>query len=196
VSGRKHLFLIGNSPFGVSNPYVKDESDGRVYVFTGSTLSELEGAQVRLVDRALHSFKPAEFDELTVAVGQKKRDFTQPTAEPNQPSKLLSKKSGKAEELAKNWHDKLWRQLVSDVLGKGENPAGGVPTVAVRIDYREKGKTVGFIEVGRVTQAAPANTSAPPASEIYARTEHTAGWVKMGQNTEDLLKEADKVVAE
>ena len=37
--------------------------------------------------------------------------------------------------MAKNWHDKVWRMMVTEVLGKGELPSGGTPEVACKVEY-------------------------------------------------------------
>jgi hypothetical protein len=37
--------------------------------------------------------------------------------------------------------------------------------------------------------------AAPPKADLYARTEHTAGWVKLPASAEELFKEAEKVAA-
>jgi hypothetical protein len=199
ASGSTHAYTIGASPFGVSDPYVKDEADGKVYVLGGGVTSDLDSAAIRLVDRDLHSWKPTEFDGLTITFGDKKRElFRAPTESPTQ-FKLASK-SGRTDDLAKNWHDKVWRMLVTDVLGKGETPKNGEPVVVMRIDYTQHGRSRGFLEVARVAAKPPeptASTSSPPPppqpGEVYARTEHTAGWVKIGGNVEDLLREAPGV---
>ena len=67
--GVTHKFAVGSSPFGVSDPYVKDESDGRVYVLGGGVINDLDAAGVRFVDRALHAFKPGDYDTGTVSAG-------------------------------------------------------------------------------------------------------------------------------
>jgi hypothetical protein len=196
--GDKRVLVVGTSPFGVSDPYVKDERDGRVYVLGGGVLTDLDNAGVRLVDRALHTIKGQDFDALTVEAGGKKRELVQTSAETPLAAKLASKKTPqKPDELAKNWHDKVWRLIVTEALGKDELPAGGAPQPALRIEYTLRGKTRGFLELGRVNAPAPANTSMPPAAtvEIFGRSEHTAGWVKVPANAEDLLKEAEKVAA-
>jgi hypothetical protein len=202
--GAKHVFQIGSPKFNVTEPYVLDETDKRVYVLGGQVVSDLDAAGVRLVDRALHSFKPADFDGIAVSVGNKKRELTQTGQQTPATTKLNSKKSGKPDEQAKNWFDKLTRLYVSDVLGKGEEPKGGKPELALRVDYVDHGKALGWVEIGRVaalTPPVPANTSHPapapttPTSDIYARSEHTAGWVKLPPTAEDILKEADKIVA-
>jgi hypothetical protein len=200
VKGQTRSFAIGTPPFNVSDPYVMDEADKRVYVLGGGVISDLDSSAVRLVDRTVHAFKPAEFDGLTVAAGNKKRELTQTTGDTPASVKLSSKKTGKVDEQAKNWHDKLWRLYVTEVLGKGEKPAGGEPTLGLRLEYFERGKQKGFLELGRVPAPAPAApasmpTTPPPANELYARSEHTAGWVKLPPSADDLLKEADKIVA-
>jgi hypothetical protein len=204
AKGEKHTFLVGTSPFSVSEPYVKDDHDGRVYVLGGGVISDLDSAATRLVERTLHGFKPGEFDALMVASGDKKRDLTAPPSDNPMAAKLVSKKTGKTDDLAKNWHDKLWRSMIIDVLGKGELPKAGAPEVACKVEYQEKGKPKGFIELGRTAAATPpppANVSMPTppppatAQDTWARSEHTAGWVKLPQSADEIIKECAKVAA-
>ncbi len=201
--GGKRVFLIGQSPFNVSEPYVMDEGDKRVYVLGGGVIADLDAAGVRLVDRTLHAWKPNEYDALTIVAGGKIREVVQIGREQPATAKLASKKTpAKADEMVKNWHDKLWRTYVTDVLGKSEAPVGGAPAILLKVDYFEGGKPRGFIEIGRgvaLPPPAPANTSAPPPpappAEIFGRSEHTAGWVKLPASVDDVLKEADKIAA-
>ena len=83
--------------------------------------------------------------------------------------------------MSKNWHDKLWRVTVAEVLGKGEMPANGTPDVVCRIEYGWKGKPKGFVELGHVAPPPVAsNVPAPPtATEAWARSERTASWDKL-----------------
>ncbi len=196
--GETRTLDVGNSPFGVSDPYVKTQ-DGKVYVLGNSVVSDLESAAIRLVERNLHAFKPQEWNELKIAAGGKTRELVQTNPEQPLATKLAPKKNAsKPDEMAKNWHDKLWRLYVTEVLGKGEKPAAGEPQIVLRVDYSDHGKARGFIEIGHVQALAPANAASsqpPPASEIFARTEHTAGWAKLPPSAEDLLREAEKVAA-
>lgn len=196
--GEKHKFILGVPPAGVSDPYLKNERDGRVYVLGRALQGELDSAQVRLVDRTLHGFKQGEFDQLTVVVGGKRRELVQRHADNPQTATLApAKNPDKADSMAKNWHDKVWRLFAVDVLGKGEAPPQGAPTVALRIDYRLRKKPVGWIEIGRSSPPKPQSSTPtpPPAPEFYAKSEHSAGWVKLPTTTEDVLKEAEKVAA-
>jgi hypothetical protein len=199
--GQKRVLLVGISPFGMSDPYVRDEADNKVYVLGGGVFADLDNAALRLVDRQLHDWKTSDFDGMTITVGDKKRELVQQSPEVPAQAKLASK-SGKTDELAKNWHDKIFRVLVSDVLGKGETPVTGEPVVSLRIDYTMKGRPKGFLEIGKVTPKPPENaveSSAPPPpaqpTEYFARTETTAGWVKLGGATEPLLLEGAKIAA-
>jgi hypothetical protein len=194
----KHTFAVGSSPMGVSDPYAKDEQDGRVYVLGGGVIADLESASTRLVDRTLHTFKPADFDGITVTGAGKTHAFGAPQADNQFAAKLIEPKTGKPAEVAKNWHDKVWRSMVTDVLGKGETPEHGTPEVGCKIEYTWHGKSKGFIEIGRLTPAAPPVSSSPAApppvvSEAWARTEHTSGWVKLPSNADDLLRDCSKV---
>src|SRR5207302_1149196 len=117
--GVKHSFAIGSSPFGVSDPYVKDEQDGRVYVLGGGVINDLESAGLRLVDRQLHVLKPGDYDAVTISAGGKSRTLQAPSSENQFAAKLVNAKTGKPDDMAKNWHDKVWRLMVTEVLGKG-----------------------------------------------------------------------------
>lgn len=201
VRGQKHSFAAGQPAFYVSEPYVLDESDKKVYVLGNGVLSDLDNAASRFIDRTMHGFKANELDGVTVSSGGKKRELVQ-VGEPSPTQitiKLAPKKSpDKLDEQARNWHDKLWRLFPIDILGKGEMPAAGKPDLKLRVDYSYRGKALGFIEIGRVTPPPPAQNASsapPPAPEVYARTEHTAGWVKLSPSADDVLKEADKIAA-
>jgi hypothetical protein len=89
---------------------------------------------------------------------------------------------GAPDEFASNWHDKLWRLLGVEVLGRGEVPSAGEPKVELRVDYRSGSRPVGFVELGK---AGP---------DTFARTEHSAGWIRLGPGTGQLLDEREQVV--
>jgi hypothetical protein len=192
--GVTHVFDVG-APTGVSDPYVKDGKDGRVYVLGSGIISDLDSAAVRLVDRRLHSFEPLDWNGLTVTAGAKKRELVQ-QGEKQVELKLLSKKTQKPDTEAKNWHDKVFRLVVTEVLGQGEKPEAGEPQPLLKLEYTNKGKPRGWLEIGRAPAPIPANTSMPaPNGALYARSERTAGWMKLAGTAEDVVKEADKVVA-
>jgi hypothetical protein len=193
VEGRtgKYAFRISTSVLGAGSPYLQNVQDGRVYLLGNTALSDLESAPVRLVDRQLHTFKLPEVDSFVVKVNDKQRTFSI-KAIANQPTIVAPKKSPqKPDEFVRNWHDKMWHLVVLDVLGKGDVPASGEPNVALRLEYSNRGNRVGWLEL-----ATPAASSSANARELYARSEHTIGWVKVHSASEDQLKEANRVVTE
>jgi len=193
--GVKHTFDVGASPFGVSDPYVK-ASDGKVYVLGGGVINDLESAGVRLIDRQLHAFKPGDFDAVTITAGGKSRTLQVPPAENQFAAKLLGK-GGKPDDMAKNWHDKVWRIMVTDVLGKSEQPTSGTPEVACKVEYGWRGKPKGFVELAHITPPPVASNVSAPASavEVWGRSERTASWDKLPGNADDMIKECSKIAA-
>jgi len=199
--GEKREFTIGQPAQGGSESYLRDAKDGRTYLMPRTLMSDLQGASHRLIDRRIHAFKVADFDRLTVTVGGKSRDFVvtnraNPTAYKLAPAATPDK----PDETARNWHEKVWRMFPTEILGKGEAPPAGQPQVALKVAYFDGSRSVGWIEIGKldVPASAPATPAAsstplPPHIETYARTEHTVGWVRLG-NDPGALQEAEKLV--
>jgi hypothetical protein len=188
----KHRFKISTTVLGAGSPYLQSEPDGRVYLLGNPAVSDLESAPVRLVDRTLHAFKVSDFDGFSVKAGNKSREFVARILNPKAAVVAPKSAPNKPDEFARNWHDKVWRLVVLEVLGKGEVPPTGEPLVAVRIDYSKKGSAVGWLELARPGAAASASVN----KELYARSEHTAGWVKLPAAVEEIIKEAPKIASE
>lgn len=186
VSGQPHVFLVSNPMPGMIGTYLKAEKDGAIFLLTGSLLSELEPSSQALVDRRLHTFRGPEFDEFVVASGADKKAYLQKDAEIPQTMKVMAKETpDKADDLVRNWHDKVWNRLiVTEVLGKDEVPKSGAPKVELRVDYLGRGTQKGFIELGK-----------GPGGDLWARTENTANWVGLHTGTDDLIAEAKKFIA-
>jgi hypothetical protein len=184
--GGATTFTISTASPTVGSTYLRNDKDGRVYLASRTDIADLQAAATGLVDRRLHTFKPNEFDGLTVKVGEKQRELVH-QVEPGAPSgKLAPKKTpDKPDDFARNWHDKLWRVAVIDVLGKDEVPASGAPTVVLRVDYLNRGKPQGFFELAKGKNP----------NELFARSEHTAGWVQIQASAADLLKEGERVAS-
>ncbi len=183
VAGQAHVFTVSTPMPGTVGNYLRDEKDSAVYLLTGSLLSELEPASQSLVDRRLHTFRGPDFDEFVLTFDDKKRAFLQKDAEIPSTMKVFPKETPeKTDDLVRNWHDKVWNRLiVTEVLGKGENPQGGAPKVELRIDYLARGKSKGFVELGKSS-----------SGDLWARTENTASWVGLHTGTDDIIAEARK----
>jgi hypothetical protein len=220
VRGQARVFTFG-TPQGLYASYLKDEADGRVYLLSGTLMTDLENAGTRMVDRTIHGFKVADVDAITVEAAGKKRELAVTAGEAVNSVKLASKATpDKPDETAKNWHEKLFRAFPTDVLGKGEKPPTGEPQSVLKVAYAAHGASKGFLEIGKLMvtppapppppmrppiapgpngpknpKAAPPPTPPAPQPEYWGRSEHTAGWVKLGYGTDDLVKESEKIAA-
>ncbi len=201
--GQKRRFAIVPAPPGGNDPYIRDERDGRVYLINRQLLTDLQGAQNNLVDRRMHAFNLEDADKLVVTAGAKKREFLATRVDPRYPGLKFAPPDApdKAEQTVKNWHDKVWALFPAEVLGQGEKPTGGNPVVAVRLDYSSRGRPLGFVELAKAGNEPAAlqavsetPTPQPVSNDIFARSEHTAGWMKLPGDASGLVSEADGMV--
>jgi hypothetical protein len=198
VKGDVRHYEIGqpaNAPGGES--FLRDTRDGRVYLMPRAMLGELQNSS-HMIDRRLHTFELPDFDRIVISSGGKQKEYLQVGRESHATAGFASPKTpDKRDQMAKNWHDTLWRVFPSELLGRGEQPASGKPNVVLRVDYYDGKSPVGWIELGRVEPAGGAGVSeesAAPTSETYVRTEHTASWAKLNTGGQ-LVPDAQKLIA-
>ncbi|MCC6333878.1 MAG: hypothetical protein IT380_07805 [Myxococcales bacterium] len=186
IAGATRRLVASKPVSGIIGSYVMDEKTKEVFLLPSTVFSELDPSSTLLVDRRLHTFKQSEFDAFTVKLGATSGDFVQTGADVPVTAKVAKKASpDKPDEMAKNWHDKIWNRLiVTEVLGEGEVPKVGEPKPALRIDYSLRGAAKGWLEVGT-----------DPAGGTWARSENTATWVLIHQGAEELVLEAKKIIA-
>ncbi len=185
VAGQVHRFTVSKPLAGLIGSYLKDEQSGEVYLVQSSLFTELDPGSLMLVDRRLHAFKQSEFDAFSVALDGQRAEFVQTNAQVPETARVARAATpDQADELAKNWHDKVWsRLIVTDVLGKGELPKSGEPKVALRLEYRARGAEKGWLEVGLDATRG-----------TWARSEHTPSWVSVHQGTEEIVLEAKRLM--
>jgi hypothetical protein len=184
VDGREQVVVIG-SPKGLpwATPYVMRE-DGKVFLMVTTILPDFENAMNRMVDRRQHKFEEGDFDTLVVTQAKNSRTFSV-SGKPPAPLIISAQNTpGQQEEFVRNWHDRIWRVASLDVLGKGEEPPGSPLEDVFRVEYRKGGKDIGFFQVTKSTQGV-----------YYARTELSAGWIRMPPPFQTLATEAVKVAS-
>jgi hypothetical protein len=194
VKGAVRTYEIGQPATQAGGEaFLRDTRDGRVYLMPRNMLSELQNAQ-HLVDRRLHAFELIDFDKIKIASGGKEREFLSVGRESPKTIGFASPKTpDKKDQTAKNWHDALWRLFPTELLGKGEEPTTGKISVLLRVDYLERGKGIGWIEVGR-SQTSSGSSDDAGTGELYARSEHTASWVKI-PSAGAIVPDAQKLIA-
>lgn len=184
VDGKERAFTLA-SPTGNAwgTPYLLRE-DGRVFLLGPTLLPELEGASSRLVDRRMHTFELGEFDTFTVSQGKNSRTYVMSGKPPAPVTVAPQSAPDKPDEFVRNWHDRVWRLLPVDFVGRGQEPVGGAPEETFRVEYKRGDKVVGEVTVGRSARG-----------EFFVRTEHTPGWAKLHSGVDTLVSEAVKVAS-
>ncbi|HEY8211463.1 MAG TPA: DUF4340 domain-containing protein [Myxococcaceae bacterium] len=180
--GKETVFKVSDAVPGAGSPYLM-APDGTIYLVPLTLISQLENGQNQLVDRRLHTFKQTELDGVVIKAGDKQRELVQTSTEQGTTRVAPKAKPDKPDDFASNWNDKVWRLQAAEVLGKGETPVAGEPKVEGRIEYLRKGKTMGWVELGRGA-----------GGELYLRTEYSAGWMKSHSRADEVLGEIKKVV--
>ncbi len=184
-SGRRS-FTIAPAPPGGTLPYLRDEASGHVYVVGRGLLSDFQAAASLLVERRLHAFRVEDADQLRITAGSIRREVL--VSRGAEQTRLAFRNRPQEPDAAlKTWHDRVFSVWPAEVLGKGEAPVEGTPEIALRIDYNARGRSLGFVELGKVAPAASSAEAAKPT--WFARSERTLGWVKLGSDAQSLLSD-------
>ncbi len=185
VEGREQAFTLASSTGNAwGSPYLLRE-DGRVFLLGPTILPELEGAANRLVDRRMHTFEQGDFDSFTVTQGKSSRTFVV-SGNPQQGPVTVAPQGApdKPDEFVRNWHDRVWRLVPLDFVGRGVEPPGGAPEELFRVEYKRGDKVLGHATVARSGRG-----------ELFVRTEHTESWAKLHSAVDTLATEAVKVAS-
>lgn len=195
VKGDVRRYEIGQPAVSTGGEsFLRDTRDGRVYLMPRGMLADLQNPN-HLVDRRLHGFEQGDFDRMVLSAGGKSKEYVQLDRQARAKAAFAPAKSpDKHDQMAKNWHDAVWRAFPSEILGRGEDPPGGKPTVVLRVDYYDGKSSVGYMELARGESNAGVSEEAAPAADVYARTEHSAGWMKL-HNGAQLVTDAQKLIA-
>jgi hypothetical protein len=172
--------------------FLRDTRDGRVYLMPRGMLADLQNPG-HLVDRRMHAFELADFDRIVITAGDKSKEYVQTDRQMRSKAAFAPAKSpDKPDQMAKNWHDSLWRAFPAEILGGGEEPAGGKPSTVLRVEYFDGKKSIGFDELARVESASGVSEE-PASGDIYLRTEHSAGWMKL-QTGNQIVTDGQKLL--
>ncbi|HYI00414.1 hypothetical protein [Hyalangium sp.] len=185
VDGREQVLSLpgpsSSAPWGT--PYALRE-DGKVFLLVTTIVTDFENAGNRLVDRRLHTFEEGDYDTITISQGKNSRTFIASGKPPTPVTIAPQSAPDKPDEFVRNWHDRVWRMAAMDVLGRGEEPPGGPVEELVRVEYRKGGKELGFLVLAKNTK-----------NEYFARSEHSAGWVRLHAGFDTLANEGIKIAS-
>jgi hypothetical protein len=173
--------------------FLRDTRDGRVYLMPRGMLADLQNPG-HLIDRRLHAFELGDFDRIVISSGGKSKEYIQTDRQVRAKAALAPAKSpDKPDQMAKNWHDSLWRVFPADILGRNEQPAAGKPTPVMRVEYFDGKTSLGFDEFAR-EESSSGISEEPSTTDVYIRTEHTAGWLKVPTGNQ-LISDGQKLIA-
>jgi hypothetical protein len=174
-NGRR-AFAIVPAPSGGTEPYLRDDQSGQVFLVARAFLSDFQAAASLLVERHAHSFRLEEADRIAVSQGTTRREFLVSRGEGGA---RLSPASApdKPDSAFKTWHDRVFGAWPVEVLGKDETPLEGAPQIELRVEYSLRGRRLGFIEIGKTADLATPSESSKP--QLFARSERTLGWFKL-----------------
>jgi hypothetical protein len=180
TQGRTLDFVVSTPP-GAAGAYLL-APDGHLWLVQDSLVQDLSAASSRLVDRRLHAFRADEPDTLQLQLDGRSRAFVVRKAQgTTRVAPVENPDSASAE--ATGWADRMFRLSPLEVLGRGETPREGAPVVMLRVEYGRNRRPLGFVELGRA------------GAEWYARTEHTAGWVRLPAGAATLREQAERLEA-
>ncbi|HEX7599935.1 MAG TPA: hypothetical protein VF518_17075, partial [Polyangia bacterium] len=194
-SGRR-VFDLAPAPMGGTDPYLRDQADGRVFVVTRSILSDFQAASNSLVERHLHGFRLEDADRASMAAGSAKKEFrVARSADGHGVEIAASTTPDKPDSSARTWHERAFGLWATESLGKGEKPAEGEPELKLRLEYFARGRSLGWVDLAEAAPPVEAVSTAAPAAKktFYARSENTAGWVKLANDSESLFSEGVKL---
>lgn len=195
-SGRR-VFDLAPAPLGATDPYLRDQSDGRVFVVPRSILSDFQAATTSLVEHHLHGFRLEDADRASLAAGSVKKEYRVAHAADGRGVEIASTGAAdKPDPAARTWHERAFGLWASESLGKGEMPVEGEPQARLRLDYSAHGRSLGWLVLAEApfTPVESVSSSTPaPKKLFYARSESTLGWVKLSGDTDSLVAEGVKL---
>lgn len=195
-SGRR-VFDIASAPLGGTDPYLRDQTDGRVFVVSRSILGDFQAAASSLVERHLHGFRLEDADRVSVTAGSAKKEYRVARSADGRGVEIAAIAApDKPDPAARAWHERVLGLWPSEFLGKGELPAEGEPQARLRLDYSAHGRNLGWLTIAEA--AAPAlqsvsSATLAPRKVFYARSEFTLGWVKLSGDSDALVTEGVKL---
>lgn len=178
IPGVVFPFVVSTPP-GASGAYLL-APDGHLWLVHESLTQDLSAALSRLVDRRLHAFRSDEPDALQLQLDGRTRSFVVRKAQGSTRVAPAEAPDAASPEVTA-WADRVWKLAPLEVLGRGETPREGTPVSALRVEYLRARKTLGFLELARA------------GNDWFARTEHTAGWVRLPPQTSTVREQAERL---
>ncbi|MFW6050868.1 MAG: DUF4340 domain-containing protein [Myxococcota bacterium] len=173
--GKRRTFVAGENAFGSGDRYVRDARGGPVYLLDANVVRDLQSAQVRLMQRKLHTFAWSDVARLTVEGQGAERTLLQRNRHDMRQAEWVdAAQPDRRNELYGNWLSRVRRLSVSEYLAPDASPgAEGAevqPVATLRFEDGD-GKPVGRWELVRAVR--------PSEVRYLARSDATHAWVEL-----------------
>ena len=185
VGGTEHKFIVGSTTPGGGDNYVRLEGSNEAYAIPGQVVRGLTLAESRLLERELHGFTDDEVKRVRISKGPKAREAVrlegkvQGWAAPNKPTEQ--------DETVGNWLSKVNRLRISKYVEKA--PKVSPDEIAVRIDYFDDRRNIGYLELLSLPGDADAH-------RFLVKTEHTRWYAEVLSSTaEQIVQDLDGVLS-
>ena len=161
---------LGKNVYGGSNVYLRDPSDGTIYLIDAKLIRPLQTGKRSLPDRLLFSGKNKEVESITVTSGEASATFFQ--YNPDDPDAQYWATQGESEgnATAQGWIDKTLRLRSSDYISEEEQPS------SVEEALRYSVKTADGKVVDVTVLRAPGEDG---EDQWYAKSTHTRATVRL-----------------
>ena len=198
VKGAVRRYEIGQpAAQSAGEAFLRDTRDGRVYLMPRNILSELQNAS-HMVDRRLHTFELGRLRSHQAVRGR--QDEGVRPRRPRIPHHL-GVRAGEDPRQARSDGQELARRPLARVSdraarqGRGARRRQGHRRAARRLHGRQRQRRLDRDRAdARAGQRHDGRRRRPDDGEIYARTEHTAGWAKIPSGGQ-IVPDAQKLIA-
>ncbi|MBZ0118648.1 MAG: DUF4340 domain-containing protein, partial [Sandaracinaceae bacterium] len=155
---RSGSFSLGARSYGTGDRYVRTQGRGPVYLVASDRLQGLESAELRLMQRELHTFERREIVGLRLrGAGRERRLLQHNRLDEARAEWVDAADPERRNELYGNWLVRFDRLRVQSYLTESARPGADLqgmsaaPQDVLRIDYEGEGnRTLGFVELARV----------------------------------------------
>lgn len=174
IANKEHTLRVGKAAPGGADRYVKYEPRGVVYAVEGEFVRDLQAGETVLNERDLHQFDPHDLTGVRLESGTKVREELWQRVsgvlgwiDPQSPDKI--------DEVFTTWMAKIERLMPYEYVAALPKHAPG--QLVLKIDYRGRGKSIGFLELYRFPPSTPAVKEAK--DEWYIKTERTRKYARV-----------------
>jgi len=156
---------VGALTPGSGDYYVREPDAGLVHTFNADVIGRLKFADSRLLEHDMHGFHVEDLRSVEIQAAGKTRKLVR--IEGKADVWADAAKPNVADETVSNWLAKVQRLRPQTYV---EKPAQVPATALVRVDYRDKSGTAGFVELYRLPEAQ---------KKYLARSERTRWYVEV-----------------